>query len=273
MLSCGCLMNSPFSLICPHCGGHECLQLQCVETQPFKCSSCRKRFGRTGNENNAEGTAYDYLRSFQSLLLGVYGWGSTSVRFYVDRNISIAEAREGGSYQYRLFPIKASLRELFLRKLFDEVHILDWDTKYDNRHILDGTQWELQLSMKDRADKLIWGSNQFPFAYDTFTKLLQALLPHTNVRIEQILLSKAHEYESFSIKSEVLSCFKDPRYFEYSPFLTPCGTETEAQHYLCRAVADFFNNDDKQIDRVLLRMIKAGIISLSTLFGTGYRGF
>lgn len=61
-------------------------------------------------------------------------------------------------------------------ELLDGLHRLNigkWRRSYDNRDILDGTQWEINIFFSDGHRPVrIWGSNAYPDNFNNFLALL-----------------------------------------------------------------------------------------------------
>ncbi len=47
-------------------------------------------------------------------------------------------------------------------KALNEIGVLKWKRNYMNMHVLDGTQWELEISYNQGKKKKISGSNAYP---------------------------------------------------------------------------------------------------------------
>jgi hypothetical protein len=52
--------------------------------------------------------------------------------------------------------------------------ILKWENNYNNPHILDGTQWSLNIELDDRIIEKS-GSNAYPNEWEKFCKIVQKL--------------------------------------------------------------------------------------------------
>ena len=55
---------------------------------------------------------------------------------------------------------------------FVDIHVENWNTRYDNNGILDGTQWGLTVEYEDGQTDEFYGSNEYP---DNFDKLLELM--------------------------------------------------------------------------------------------------
>ena len=57
--------------------------------------------------------------------------------------------------------ISKNQMELFLAKL-NQLNIIGWDNEYHNPYVLDGVQWELEITYNKTKKKRIYGSNLYP---------------------------------------------------------------------------------------------------------------
>jgi hypothetical protein len=64
--------------------------------------------------------------------------------------------------------------EQFWQKLTD-LHVWEWKKRYDNPHVLDGTQWELKFEANGRKKKFS-GSNEYPKSFDKFLEAVSVLV-------------------------------------------------------------------------------------------------
>ena len=66
----------------------------------------------------------------------------------------------------------------------DELKVWNWDKEYFNKHIMDGTQWELKIKRQGKRRRKIFGSNAYPKPNGTFTSFIKALNRLSNSKIE-----------------------------------------------------------------------------------------
>ena len=64
--------------------------------------------------------------------------------------------------------------------LIKDCNFAQWERKYNNRYILDGMQWEIELIKNERTRKKIYGSNEFPAAWRIFEALKQKCIQLMN---------------------------------------------------------------------------------------------
>ena len=56
-------------------------------------------------------------------------------------------------------------------EMLDDLHLGEWNKKYDNPYVLDGTQWELTLEFSNGRRKVcFYGSNKYPWCFDKLTE-------------------------------------------------------------------------------------------------------
>ena len=59
--------------------------------------------------------------------------------------------------------------------IMDNINVWNWNKRYDNNLILDGTQWELLIKRKGRRKRRIFGSNDYPKEDDRLFRLQKAI--------------------------------------------------------------------------------------------------
>jgi len=62
----------------------------------------------------------------------------------------------------------------FVHELFG-CHIADWKKRYVDPHVLDGTQWVLEVSFETGKPLKIYGSNQYPAHWKELLKAVNKL--------------------------------------------------------------------------------------------------
>ena len=58
----------------------------------------------------------------------------------------------------------------------DKLAIWSWKTKYFDSDIMDGTEWRLNISWKDKSNLEVEGQNAYPNNFDDFLKLLNSYI-------------------------------------------------------------------------------------------------
>jgi hypothetical protein len=60
----------------------------------------------------------------------------------------------------------------FLNKFY-KLHIGEWNHKYEDPDIYDGTQWELVIEYENRRNRTYWGSNKFPYNFEELLGVME----------------------------------------------------------------------------------------------------
>jgi hypothetical protein len=62
----------------------------------------------------------------------------------------------------------------FINKLVNDIMIFTWDNYYENRDILDGSEWHVSLHYKSGRKRSFSGMNAYPSNFNDFVKLCRA---------------------------------------------------------------------------------------------------
>lgn len=137
----------------------------------YHCNKCKKGFGAPTAELEAETV------SFYFSIGGFFG---------VNQTLMVEKTEEGAILHYTLGPgfsgsepvIKEQLSQeewkSFVHSLF-RCYISDWKKRYVDPHIVDGTQWELEVHFLNRKPLKIYGSNKYPVHWSKFIRTMKAL--------------------------------------------------------------------------------------------------
>ena len=68
--------------------------------------------------------------------------------------------------------------------VMDNLKVWSWKKDYNDEGMLDGTQWELIIKIKEKRGRKIYGSNAYPEPKGTFKSLIQALNKLSKSKIE-----------------------------------------------------------------------------------------
>ncbi len=79
----------------------------------------------------------------------------------------------GGQSDHRQISIKEW--QDILDKLYRDLHIQEWKRKYVDPKILDGTQWDLTITLANGRKKEYYGSNAYPPNWGEVEKLFDEL--------------------------------------------------------------------------------------------------
>lgn len=84
----------------------------------------------------------------------------------------IMESLDAPDEIYKEIILSEKEYEKFIRDL-SRCMINYWKKSYCDLDILDGIQWEMEFTFKDRRKRSIWGSNAFPPYWDKFWKIME----------------------------------------------------------------------------------------------------
>ena len=155
--------------------GGCCVELNSPE---MHCNDCGEEFGRGGfyptRAEDKPGLIPCYITSIE-FSVGGYFEGTNEVTFTV--------APVGADVKVKHYPIDERYpdKELHITerrwhnliyKLADKLYVSEWEEKYVDPYILDGTQWELNIKEGDVPIIECYGSNKYPPYWE---ELLQTL--------------------------------------------------------------------------------------------------
>lgn len=151
-----------------------------VQSDPSRiCNECGKKFGRrplliAKDEESAE----DYRDIVKSIKFSVGGFFNGSTEVLITRN------EKGALVKVQRFPfgenapedvqITAGRWSRILDKLYTQMYLHEWKKRYVDPHILDGTQWELTISLKGKRVRNYYGSNDFPPYWKELTGIFRS---------------------------------------------------------------------------------------------------
>jgi len=144
-----------------------CCVTECDPTH--YCNKCKKAFGAPTIEAETATVKVHFSVG------GFFGG-------YPD--ITVSKTADGALAEYtpsRISNETSSNRKLevdewlcFVHRLF-ACHIADWKKRYFDPNVLDGTQWELEVSFATGKPLKIYGSNQFPPHWKKLLKTINEL--------------------------------------------------------------------------------------------------
>ena len=70
----------------------------------------------------------------------------------------------------------------FIDTLLSEVLINEWNNKYEDPNVLDGTQWSFQFKIEEKTRK-ITGSNKYPSSWKKFLSALDELTAFSMIKV------------------------------------------------------------------------------------------
>ena len=177
---------------CPHCGNREGIPIVygypsmelaeeaekgkvvlggcCVmEDNPvYHCDRCQHQWNRSEAEEAAYGEITGLIAS-----VGGYFDGFSQVEIDFDtRQVSWTHSLDDPEAAF-----KKRLAVKTLDKLsgqLKDLDLLNWKRRYENKQVLDGTQWQVEILRKGRSLRKS-GSNDYPAQWDDFCRLMQKL--------------------------------------------------------------------------------------------------
>lgn len=108
----------------------------------------------------------------------VGGYAGTSYHAEIDIESGIAEYIVLDYGYEQASKEKIVLSEEKIKKLLDsleEADIFQWDKHYEDKDILDGTVWSVEITLKDSVLQFA-GNNAFPDQWEVFCSSLQEVL-------------------------------------------------------------------------------------------------
>ena len=115
------------------------------------------------------------LRQMKRFILDYGGFFSG----YEKRTYTISDDTVLFDLEYSLYPKPSNLplyepftKEVFLQGIA-ELHIGEWKRTYNNYHVLDGTQWSIDIEYEEGCKPVhIEGSNAFPYNFNDLLEFL-----------------------------------------------------------------------------------------------------
>jgi len=140
----------------------------------YHCNKCKKDFGAPTAELEAEAISFYFsIGGFSGdsyMLLVVKAEADAAVQYTAGVGCFAEEptAKE-----------QLTLEEwqTFTHKIF-HCYISDWKKRYLDPHVVDGTQWKLEVNFMNRKPIKIYGSNKYPVQWDKFIKAVNTLEFH-----------------------------------------------------------------------------------------------
>ena len=137
----------------------------------YHCNKCKKDFGAPTAELEAEAT------SFYFSIGGFFGENHIIMVLKMEDG-AIVHYTAGSGYLPEEPTAKEQLSpeewKAFIHRIF-HCYITDWKKRYVDPHIVDGTQWELEIHFMKRKPLKIYGSNKYPVHWDKFIRTVNTL--------------------------------------------------------------------------------------------------
>jgi hypothetical protein len=140
----------------------------CVgENDPdFYCKDCEYEW----NKKQAVEIAYQRIKGIKAFVGGHFGDSYLVEIDLTSRQVSWIYWEEGKQIATYQKTIRTKTSERFIDQL-KSVNLLDWNYKYEELNVCDGTGWSIEIFREGR-DLVKSGSNAFPNEWDTFCSII-----------------------------------------------------------------------------------------------------
>ena len=152
------------------------------------CSECCRNFA-TPPVIEKDGMEEDYrdIVTGISFSRGGFFGGQTSLEIRRTKAGIIVRANrdsfDSEEYSGSRYPMEYKITEMrwqrLINKLYSDLYVHEWKKKYIDHDILDGEQWNLEISLIGRRKRTYYGSNDYP---PYWNELIQLLKPFFRVR-------------------------------------------------------------------------------------------
>lgn len=116
----------------------------------------------------------------ESLYFSIGGFfdGNKDIKIWNEDGIFYATYRGDFRERGKEYTKKLSAQEVSkLENSLKRCGISSWDDEYDNPEIMDGTQWEIAYKESGKDIKEVYGSNEYPKNWRSFTNAINAIFP------------------------------------------------------------------------------------------------
>lgn len=140
----------------------------------YYCNKCKKDFGAPTAELEADAI------SFYFKIGGFFG-DNYMIMLIKSDNGAAVNFSAGTGYLPEEPAVKEELSsdewQAFIHKVF-HCYIADRKKRYVDPHVVDGTQWELEVNFINSKPLKIYGSNKYPVHWDKFIKAVNKVGYH-----------------------------------------------------------------------------------------------
>lgn len=137
----------------------------------YHCNKCKKDFGAPTAELEADAI------SFYFNIGGFFG-DNYMIMIIKSEDGAAVNVSAGAGYLPEEPTIKETLSpeewQAFIHKIF-HCYITDWKKRYVDPHIMEGTQWKLEVNFEHMKPIKVYGSNKYPVHWDKFLKTVNML--------------------------------------------------------------------------------------------------
>ena len=149
------------------------------------CNECYRNFA-TPPVIEKDGVIEDYrdIVTGISFSCGGYFGGETSLEIKSTKAGIMVRVNSNSfdleKYPDNLYPMEYKITELrwqrLINKLYTELYVHEWKKKYVDYDILDGEQWNLEISLTGRRKRTYYGSNDYPPYWKELNQLLKPFM-------------------------------------------------------------------------------------------------
>ena len=148
------------------------------------CNKCKKEFGTAPVlYDKATFIGEDYRDIVTSLKFSIGGYFGGHTEIKITKNdkgaiVDIDNMRYDLSEAELLDSLNpkqiTSLKwDRILNKLYNEMYLHEWKKKYEDPNVLDGTSWDLEVTMTNRRKRTYSGINDYPPYWSEFRKIFR----------------------------------------------------------------------------------------------------
>ncbi len=151
-----------------------------VDIMPTRrCPACKKDFGKAPILlDRKKDTAEDYRDIVTAIrfFIGGYFGGATEVQIQKNELGALVKVA-----YYRTDDLPVDDRQIaesewkvIVEKLYAKLYLHEWKKSFKDYDVLDGTQWELEISLTGRRKRSYSGSNAYPAYWKELLKIFRA---------------------------------------------------------------------------------------------------
>ncbi|MCR4951626.1 MAG: transposase [Solobacterium sp.] len=158
--------------VCPHCGSKQTSRVENF----YRCSECRKDFGREPYTDNGEKMT-DAVKGLR-FRFGDLISGSVRLRMAEDLDSCLWEVYDtnGGDLDKVADVMNSEEWQAFKNTLLHDLYYYDWAKEYipvnDGREIRGNNEWETAVIVSENEEYICRGYDAYPVYWDKFMSLL-----------------------------------------------------------------------------------------------------
>ena len=149
-----------------------------VDTMPMrKCNDCRKDFAAEplliSWKNNSAEDYRDIVTGIKFSVGGYFGGFTVITIRKNDRGALVRVQKTLSPEEHSERQIRPAKWQSIVNTLYGQMYLHEWRKSYDNPYVLDGTQWELDISLTRNRKRTYFGSNAFPPYWKELLKIFR----------------------------------------------------------------------------------------------------